>query len=85
MQHWGPVNGTIAGKRRDWYPGSQHGLYCLLFSIVLQVFLYTAALPQLQFAFSTIVLWLTPMTILLLSTLPNLSQNPPLIDVFKLA
>jgi hypothetical protein len=34
VEHWGPVNGTIAGKRRTWYPGSCHNpvLYC---SIVL--------------------------------------------------
>ena len=27
LTHWGPVNGTIAGKRRNWYPGSFSTLY----------------------------------------------------------
>jgi hypothetical protein len=22
LERWGPVNGAIAGKRRNWYPGS---------------------------------------------------------------
>jgi hypothetical protein len=23
LERWGPVNGAIAGKRRNWYPGSR--------------------------------------------------------------